>query len=282
MFGATSQEKAYIAPFVAFMGFLAINEIVGKIFDGVAGSWWMSEPRYWVFPLQTFVCGWLLAKGWKYYDLGRPRGAAWWLGIGVLVLAIWIAPQTVFGAKPRLDGFDPSYFGNSGAAYWTTIALRFARLVVVVPLLEEIFWRGFLLRYLVLVDGRAILRSAVESIDETLHPVQLFRPLIARILRFNQRLHVAIGKSPRPEDHAARSFSDVPFGTFSWLSFGVVTAGFMLEHQPADWPAAIAAGMLYNLVAYRTRSLAACVLAHAITNLLLGIFVMRTGQWGFW
>lgn len=229
MFGATSKEKAYLAPFVAFMGFLAINEIVGKIFDGAAGPWWMSEPRYWVFPLQALVCGLLLVKGWKHYDFGPPRGVAWWLGIGVLVLAIWIAPQIVFGAKPRLDGFDPTYFGHSGGAYWTTVALRFVRLVIVVPLLEEIFWRGFLLRYLI--------------------------------------------REP---------FQSVPFGTFTPLSFGIVTAGFMLEHQPADYPAAALAGMLYNLVAYRTRSLTACVLAHAVTNLLLGIFVMRTGQWGFW
>ena len=102
-------------------------------------------------------------------------------------------------------------------------------LVVVVPLLEEIFWRGFLLR-------------------ELIHP----------------------------------DFTKVPFGTFSWASFGIVTAGFCLEHSPADWPAAILTGALYNLVAYRTRSLAACVLAHAITNLILSVYVMETKQWGFW
>jgi membrane protease YdiL (CAAX protease family) len=50
----------------------------------------------------------------------------------------------------------------------------------------------------------------------------------------------------------------------------------------ADWPAAIITGALFNLVAYRTRSLAACVLTHAITNLVLAIYILRTGQWGFW
>ena len=40
--------------------------------------------------------------------------------------------------------------------------------------------------------------------------------------------------------------------------------------------------MLYNFVAYRTHSLSACVLAHAVTNLLLGLWIMHTGQWGFW
>lgn len=229
MFGFTPKEKAYIAPFAAFMGFLALNELAGKVFEGMAGAWWMSEPRFWVFPLQTLVCGWLLARNWRHYELAPPRGVAWWLGAGIFVLLIWIAPQVWLDFPPRREGFDPTYFAPGSAAFHVTIVLRFLRLVVVVPLLEEIFWRGFLLRYLV-----------------------------------------------REPFHA------VPFGTFSWLSFGVVTAGFCLEHQPADWPAAALAGTLYNVVAYRTRSLAACVLAHALTNLLLGLFVMRTGQWGFW
>ena len=78
-------------------------------------------------------------------------------------------------------------------------------------------------------------------------------------------------------------FDRVPLGTFSpWLSFGVVTAGFTFVHAPADWVAAAITGALYNLVAYRTKSLSSCVLAHAVTNLLLGLWIMKTRQWGFW
>jgi uncharacterized protein len=62
----------------------------------------------------------------------------------------------------------------------------------------------------------------------------------------------------------------------------VVTVGFMLVHSTADWPAALLTGALYNWVAYRTKSLAACVLAHAFTNLLPGVWIMNTRQWGFW
>jgi CAAX prenyl protease-like protein len=231
MFGSVPEEKAYIAPFAVFLGFLALAEFVGKIFDGIAGPWWLSEPRLWVFPLQTLVCGWLVARWWRFYDLKKPslRALAFATGVGVLVLVIWIAPQQWLGVAARRDGFDPTYFGSSGWPFVVTVALRFIRLAVVVPLVEEIFWRGYLLR--VFVDD---------------------------------------------------PFENVRIGAFSWLSFGIVTAGFCLEHQLAVWPAAIAAGALYNLVAYRTHSLTACVVAHAITNLLLGIFVMRSGQWGFW
>lgn len=229
MLNANTEEKAHFAPFAVFLAFLGLNEFVAKLFDGMAGPWWWSEPHFWVFPLQTAVCGWLLWRWWPHYRLRWPDGIAVAVAAGILVFAIWIAPQVWFGHPARAKGFDPTCFGTSGWAFDLTVALRFIRLVIVVPLVEEIFWRGYLLRILI-----------------------------------------------------ADPFTSVPIGAFSWKSFAIVTAGFCLEHQPADYLAAIAAGALYNLVAYRTRSLGSCVLAHALTNLLLGIFVMRSGQWGFW
>jgi hypothetical protein len=201
---------------------------VKSLFDGRDVAWPLAAPMYWVFPLQTVVCAWLLWRWWPHYELRWPARPLFTLAIGLLVLALWVAPQEVFGVEARLEGFDPARFGE-GAPYWFQLGFRFLRLVVVVPLVEEIFWRGFLLRYLVHED-----------------------------------------------------FMRVPFGQFTWLSFGVVTLGFTFEHARADWPAAALAGALYNLVAYRTRSLSACVLAHAITNLSLGLYVLRTGQLGFW
>ena len=77
-------------------------------------------------------------------------------------------------------------------------------------------------------------------------------------------------------------FYAVPVGAFSWLSFAVVTVGFGFAHSRADWIAALITGALYNCVAYRTKSLTSCILAHAVTNLLLGLWIMKTRQWGFW
>jgi len=228
MFGATKSERAYFAPFLAFYAVLALGEVVSHIFDG-SPFWMVSAPRYWVFPLQTFVCAAFLLHGWRAYELGAPRQPAVPIGIGILVFVLWIAPQQWLGFAPRLDGFDPAFFGADGWKYAVNLGFRFLRLAVIVPLVEEIFWRGFLLRYLIRED-----------------------------------------------------FTRVPVGEFSWLSFGVVTAGFVFEHSPPDWPAAFLTGVLYNLVAYRTRSLSACVLAHALTNAVLGIYILRTGQWGFW
>ncbi|MDD5350413.1 MAG: CAAX prenyl protease-related protein [Chthoniobacteraceae bacterium] len=217
----TRSLTRYCAPFVLFLLLLACTGLLQRL--GISNS------QYWLYPLQTLLCAMLVWLWRREYPLARPRGAGLTLAIGVLAFGLWVSPQAIFGMQPRLDGFNPEVFAPGSPAYWATVGFRFARLVVVVPLVEEIFWRGFLLRYLVRED-----------------------------------------------------FTSVPFGTFTWYSFGFVTLFFALEHQPADYPAALCTGALYNLLAVRTRSLSACVVAHAVTNLLLGGYVMATRQWGFW
>jgi CAAX prenyl protease-like protein len=52
----------------------------------------------------------------------------------------------------RKDGFDPGLFENP-VAYWFSLSLRIFRAAVVVALVEEIFWRGFLMRFLADWEG---------------------------------------------------------------------------------------------------------------------------------
>ena len=221
---------AYVGPFALFILLQALPGLVKSA--SPTAPWWLHAPELWVYPLQTVTCAVMML--WYRREYPRtmsPLAALFGLVLGAIVFALWISPQAFFHFAPRTaDGFDPTTvlpFGRS--AYPLTVALRFARLVVVVPWLEEIFWRGFLLRYLIKED-----------------------------------------------------FLAVPFGSWTPLSFGVVVLGFTFEHSRPDWPAAFATGILYNLVAVRTKSLPACVLAHALTNALLGWYIMTTRQWGFW
>jgi CAAX prenyl protease-like protein len=216
---------AFTLPMALFLALFGLASAVRKS-DGAA---WLASPEYWIYPSQTLICGAILLWFWREYKLEAPRQVWFALAIGLVVFAVWIAPQKFFGVSPRLTGFDPEVFADRPALYWSTVLLRFVRLVVVVPLVEEIFWRGFLLRYLI-----------------------------------NER------------------FTAIAIGTFSWVSFTVVVVGFGFSHSAADWIAAFVCGALYNLVAYRTRSLSSCVIAHAFTNLLLGLWIMQTRQWGFW
>jgi CAAX prenyl protease-like protein len=93
--------------------------------------------------------------------------------------------------------------------------------------MEELFWRSFLLRYLIQPD-----------------------------------------------------FRRVPLGTFTWSSFIISVALFGVEHN--QWFAGIVAGLLYTLLLYRSRSLSSCILAHAVTNFLLGMYVLITQEWQYW
>jgi CAAX prenyl protease-like protein len=221
-----SPIAAYTAPFLVFMGGLVLVSIV----KGIGGEGlWLARPEYWIYPLQTVLCAAVLVFYWRQYDFAKRGGIALAIAAGLVVLGLWIAPQALLGFPARTDGFDPTVFEEGSALYWMTVIARFARLVIIVPLVEEIFWRGFLMRYLVRED-----------------------------------------------------FQNIPVGTFQWKSFLLVAVFFMLVHSTADWPAAFLCGLIFNFVAVRTGSLAACVLAHALTNLGLGLYIMATRQWGFW
>ena len=68
-----------------------------------------------------------------------------------------------------------------------------------------------------------------------------------------------------------------------WLigfaGFGWMVALFAIEHD--RWLVGAIAGVLYGLL-YLRRGLLAAIVAHATTNLVLGLWVLRTGQWQFW
>jgi len=64
------------------------------------------------------------------------------------------------------------------------------------------------------------------------------------------------------------------YAGFVWM-----LAIFALEHN--RWFAGILAGAVYGLLTLRC-GLASAIVAHAVTNLTLGLFVLVTGHWEFW
>ncbi|MBV9128385.1 MAG: CAAX prenyl protease-related protein [Verrucomicrobia bacterium] len=239
---ARTELLPYVGPMTIFALFLFVPSLMHYLAggssdaetDAAARSLWLRTPEYWVYPLQALVCGAALLAWRRHYQFGlSPRALTLGTVAGVLALVLWIAPQTLLGATPRTGaGFDPTPLVSAPALYALVLAGRFLRLVVAVPFVEEIFWRGFLLRYLTPAGERD-------------------------------------------------GFTRAPY-TFTPASFGIVAVCFMLEHSPPDWPAALLVGALYNFLAIRTGSLGACVLAHAVTNAGLGVYVLLTRQWGFW
>jgi len=142
---------AYVAPFLVFLLFMGASQGIEKLFP-TSSSIWLARPAYLIFPIQTLVCAGLLIylrKNFEFRGIAYPSIV---FAVGFFVFAIWTAPQFFHWSPPRRDGFNPDVFLHGSLEYWLTVGLRFLRLVLIVPLVEEIFWRGFLMRYLINED----------------------------------------------------------------------------------------------------------------------------------
>ncbi len=77
----------------------------------------------------------------------------------------------------------------------------------------------------------------------------------------------------------SRDWTAVRLSTFDRSAFLWTVGLFALEHDRLVVGAL--AGVAYGWLAIR-RGLGAAILAHVVTNLLLGLYVIRFGEWGFW
>ncbi len=220
-----------VAPFALFMLFIGLDELLH--FLKIQGLVNISETFFlFLYPVKISLVGlilWLWRSAYTEIDAKdilkyRLSFISIITGVVVFVLWIWmIWPFAVFG-NPA--GFDPSIFVNDGLKYFM-ITVRLIGAVIIVPIMEELFWRSFLIRYL-----------------------------------------------------TGTSFSDIRIGQMTATAFVVTTVLFGLEHNL--WLAGMMAGAAYNLLLLHTRSIAQCIIAHAATNALLGIYVLTTKQWFFW
>ncbi len=72
----------------------------------------------------------------------------------------------------------------------------------------------------------------------------------------------------------------VPFGTVTPVAIAAGTLIPMMMH-PAELLAAAVWFTLVTWLMFKTRSIWDCILAHAVTNLLLGVWVVASGDWYF-
>ena len=213
------------APFALFIALLALR--------GAApadGSWGIDAR--WIYGWTVLLVGGLL--WWWRVDYGelfaqnRPdaRETAMAVAVGVIVFAlvIWLdAPWMRLGQATA--GFRP--VDAQGNLIWPLVAVRWIGAALLVPVMEELFWRSFLMRWI-----EAPQFEAVEPRRVGLRAVVL--------------------------------------STFV----------FMLAHTL--WLSAILAGLAYAWLYRRSGRLWSAVIAHAVTNGLLGGWVVLSGNWGFW
>src|SRR4029453_15245415 len=74
--------------------------------------------------------------------------------VGVVIFVVWVGLD---GSYPRLaavgDGWNPhKHFGQDSSLAWFFISARILGSSIVVPPIEEVFYRSFLYRYFVRVN----------------------------------------------------------------------------------------------------------------------------------
>ena len=79
---------------------------------------------------------------------------------------------------------------------------------------------------------------------------------------------------------ASQNFLAVPLNRFLPLPFLATALVFGFEHN--QWLAGILCGAAYQWLVLRKNRLGDAMTAHAITNFLLGIWVVTRGAWQFW
>jgi CAAX prenyl protease-like protein len=203
VFGLGTEIESRLPP--AAYPYAYVLKIAGVVLT-LAGCWWTLRDVRW-----------------------SSRVLASAIVVGLLVFLQWVLLDN-WTAYPHIGsraGFNPYASFHHPLSLAAFLFARFTGLVLVVPVMEELFWRGFLIRYL-----------------------------------------------------TDREFTAVPIGTFSASAFWLVAGLSGLAHP--EWLAAIVASAAYSWLLKRTGSLFATVVAHAVTNAVLGVYVLMSGAWQYW
>ncbi|MGE4423619.1 MAG: CAAX prenyl protease-related protein [Pseudodesulfovibrio sp.] len=147
---------ARVAPFALYMAFVAVLEIPA-LFTGepLSPSFTLG-----LYPVKAALVGAaLLAFRKSYTDLDwgslrNPAPTALSVCAGAAVFILWINLDLPWAVQGELTSYDPT----NAAPGWALalIITRVAGAVLVVPVMEELFWRSFLVRYLANRDFMAV------------------------------------------------------------------------------------------------------------------------------
>ncbi len=214
---------ARVVPFALYLLFLVIEDLVSAVAPA-------ADTR-WLYPLKIAA---VIAALWYYrahyveLKRARPRwsGLLAALVVGIVVFVLWINLDSGWLKLGSGEGgYDPR--GPDGALIWSLVVIRLIGAALVVPLMEELFWRSFLMRW--------IQHQRFLEVD------------------------------PRHVGLSAILVSSVLFG---------------LEHSL--WFAGIVAGLAYAGLYRASGNLWTAIVAHAVTNLVLGLWVLHSASWGYW
>ena len=140
----SSTAAPYVCPFLVFLAFLAAAPHLSAL-----------PPRLLlgVWPAAVALSLWIFSRPLLKFKPVRPLAS---VGVGIAVFLLWIAPDTLIPAWRQHWLFQNSLTGGislslSPQVYSDTLALwlRSLRAVLIVPIVEELFWRGWMMRWII-------------------------------------------------------------------------------------------------------------------------------------
>jgi CAAX prenyl protease-like protein len=210
-------------PFGLYIAFLALE-------SGLTG-WVHGVDVRGLYPVKTLVVTLALLFLWRRFDELK----AYRLSLANVLLAVTTG-VAVFVLWINLDSGWMT-IGESGAGYralnadgsldWVLITFRLAGAAIIVPIMEELFWRSFIQRWI---------------------------------------------KQP--------DFTQLDPARVGVRALLVTSALFAVEHH--QWFAGLIAGLAYGGLYIYSRNLWVPIIAHAVTNGALGLYVIESRRWQFW
>ncbi len=146
MTGERRATIGYAAPFAAYVGFLALERAIG-----------MQAPFSYVLRfLVTLAAIAIFSREFIPWTPSRPLLS---MVLGAAVFVIWIGPDWWFGPGYRhfwlfenpLTGFAASSLAQA-VRQNGFLAVRIVGATLLVPIAEELFWRGWMMRWIIHTD----------------------------------------------------------------------------------------------------------------------------------
>lgn len=225
-----SPLKVRVLPFGVFLSLTFLQDHTGE------------SGRYWIYAGKSLFGAIMLWWVWPHVSEMRWKFSPAALGVGLGVLALWVGLDPFVPSQDELwnwlgihnrsttasHPWNPfAQFGDGDPYAWFFVGARILGSTLVVPPLEEVFYRSFLYRWI-----------------------------------------------------AKPVFESVPLGQFSMKPFLLTALIFGFAHN--EWLAGILCGAAYQGLICWKKNLGEAMAAHAITNLLLGVFIVSRNAWHFW
>lgn len=226
-------SRAWISHLVPFVAWIFFMQVLG-------------DPAGWKYALRSVICLaiFLAFRPWQYgYPKLNRKNLLSATGAGLIVLVIWILPETdwasrfegshklylTIGLQMPWELADPlqqvRYAPETDG--WLFALTRLAGSAFVIAIIEEFFWRSWLTRW---IDKENFLKQDPGSVSTK----------------------------------------------------AVVIASLMFATIHQRWIAGLLCGLIWGFYYRKTRDIWAVSYAHVLTNFLLGVYVLWSGKYEFW